>query len=140
MTSDEPYPYLIHTNRELELMLAGKKPLAVFAHERVEGFKKSDALAGQDFERYVATGTISEHVRSFERQLPDGSPVSIDYYFYALPGEEWRVQAYCLLLDMLHKTGWCSHLEWVEGTLLGYTEEQNQYHLSRRYPERSSNH
>jgi hypothetical protein len=140
MAGDEPYPYLIHTNRELELMLAGTKPFAVFAYERVEGFEKSDALAEQDFDRYVTAGTISEHIRSFERQCSDGSPYNIDYYFYALNGEEWRVEAYCLLLEMLHRRGWCSHLEWLQGTLLGYTEEQNRYHLLRTYPEGSDNH
>lgn len=139
MIDNEPYPYLIHTNRELELMIAGKKPLAVFTHERVDGFEKSDALAEQDFSRLVANGTVSEHVRTFQSQRPDGSSVNIDHYFYTLKGEEWRVQAYCLLLNMLHNKGWCSHLEWLQGTLLGYTEEQNQYHLSRRF-QQSSNH
>ena len=140
MIDNEPYPYLIHTNRELELMIAGTKPLAVFAHERVDGFEKSDALAEQDFAPFVANGTLSEHVRTFQSQRPDGSSIDIDYYLYALKGEEWRVQAYCLLIDMLRNRGWCSHLEWLEGTLLGYTEEQNQYHLSRQFRQHSSNH
>lgn len=131
--NSEPYPYLVHTNRELELMIAGKKPLAVFAHEPAEGFEKSDALAGQDFDRYVKSGTIFEHVRTRQVEGPDRSIIRISYYFYTLKGEEWRVEAYCMLLDMLHNKGWCSHLEWLQGTLLGYTEDQNQYHLSRRF-------
>lgn len=113
-------------------MIAGKKPLAVFAHERTPGFEKFDALARQDFGSYVAKGMLSERSETRQSTLPDGSRVEIDYYFYTLPNEEWRVPAYCLLLDMLDKRGWCSHLEWFQGTLLGYTEEQNQYHLSRR--------
>lgn len=130
MAKREPYPYQIHTNRELELMLAGKKPLAVFAHERRDGFKKADALAGQDFAPYVARGMFSEHKRTLQSTLPDGTQIEVDYYFYTVSGEEWRVPAYCLLLDMLEKRGWCSHLEWLQGTLLGYTEEQNQFHQS----------
>src|SRR4051812_18258425 len=110
MNDDEQYPYLIHTNRELELMLAGKKPFAVFARQHVDGFEKSDALSDQDFDRYVANNTISEQTRTFDMQAQDGSPVKVDYYFYAMKGEEWRVEAYCLLLDLLHNRGWCSHL------------------------------
>lgn len=134
MKDSAPYPYPLHTNRELEMMLAGSKPFAVFAHERVEGFEKSDALANQDFETYIANGTISEYVRTFESSRPDGAPFDIDYYFYALDGEGWRVEAYCLLLEMLHQQNWCSQLEWLQGKLLGYTDEQNKYHLSRKYP------
>ena len=140
MTKRKPYPYQTHTNRELELMLAGKKPLAVFAHEHTDGFEKSCALAGQDFALYVANGILSEHSRTFESVLPNGSRAEIDYYFYALPGEEWRVPAYCLLLDMLEKRGWCSHLEWLQGTLLGYTDQQNRFHLSQLGVENSSDH
>ncbi|QKC82352.1 hypothetical protein [Mesorhizobium sp. NZP2077] len=132
--ANEPYPYLVHTNRELEMMLAGSKPFAVFAHERVDGFEKSDALANQDFATYVANGTVSEHIRSFTRRLPDGSPLDIDYYFYSRRGEEWRVEAFLLLLDLMGRGAWCSQLEWLEGKLLGYTDEQNLYHLSRTYP------
>ena len=94
------YPYPLHTNRELEMMLAGAKPFAVFAHERVEGFDKCDALAGQDFETHVARGTMSEHVRTVRHATGEAE---IDYYFYALPGEEWRVEAYLMLLELLHR-------------------------------------
>jgi hypothetical protein len=134
MNGKQPYPYTIHTNRELEMMLAGAKPLAVFGHERVVGFEKSDVLANQDFARYVADGTLSEHVRTVTRHLPDGTPFNIDWYFYALAGEEWRVEAYSLLLDLSGRGAWCAQLEWLEGKLLGYTDEQNLYHLLRTYP------
>jgi len=134
MNGKEPYPYTVHTNRELEMMLAGAKPFAMFAHERVGDFEKSDALANQDFARYVADGTLSEHVRTLTRHLPDGTPFNIDCYFYAIAGEEWRVEAYSLLLDLLGRGAWCPQLEWMQGKLLGYTDEQNLYHLSRMYP------
>ncbi|WP_018429539.1 hypothetical protein [Hoeflea sp. 108] len=126
------YPYPLHTNRELEMMLAGAKPFAVFAHERVEGFDKCDALAGQGFETHVARGTMSEHVRTVRHATGEAE---IDYYFYALPGEEWRVEAYLMLLELLHRGAWCRQLEWLEGRLLGYTDEQNEYHLARAYPD-----
>jgi hypothetical protein len=134
MTDMDTYPYPVHTNRELELMLAGRKPFAVFAHERVPGFGKADAIAGQDFAPHVAAGRLSEHLRTFSREHP-GSPLQIDYWFYAVPGEEWRVEAFCLIIGLLHRGAWCPQLEWLEGTLLGYTEEQDLFHLSQRYGE-----
>lgn len=137
MTKFDNYPYVIHTNRELELMLAGKKPLAVFAHERVDGFEKWDALADQDFDTHVAKGVFSENMRTFSCRTRDGFGFNIDYYFYTLPGEEWRVEAFCLLLKMRERRQWCAQLERLEGELLGYTDEQNDYHLSREYPEKS---
>lgn len=122
-----------HTNRELALMLAGDKPFAVFAHERVDGFEKADALAGQDFAPHVSGGTMTEHVRRFVRHRADGAPVDVDYYFYAMPGEDWRVDAYCLLLELLHRGEWSASLEWMEGRLLGYTNAQIARHIARNY-------
>ena len=132
---DRERPYVLHTNRELALMLAGKKPLAVFAHEKVDGFEKDDALANQDFAPHVAAGTFSEHVRTRTISLPSGVTVDIDYWFYTLKGEEWRVEAYWLLIDLLHHRGWCPQFEWLEGKLLGYTDQENIHHLLRTYPE-----
>lgn len=134
MNGKKPYPYLLHTNRELEMMLAGAKPLAMFAHERVDGFEKSDALANQDFATHVANGTLSEHLRTFEAKGPGGTRLNIDYYFYAREGEAWRVEAFSLLLELLYRGAWCPQLEWLSGKLLGYTDEQNRHHLSRTYP------
>lgn len=134
MNSKEPYPYPLHTNRELAMMLAGEKPFAMFAHERVDGDEKSDVLANQDFATHVANGTLSEHVRTFQAKGPNGTELDIDYYFYACLGEEWRVEAFCLLIELLHRGAWCPQLEWLQGKLLGYSDEQNRYHLSRTYP------
>ena len=131
---DRERPYVLHTNRELALMLAGKKPLAVFAHEKVDGFEKADALANQDFAPHVADGTLSEQVRTKKISLPSGVAVDIDYWFYTLKGEEWRVDAYWLLIEFLQNRGWCPQFEWLEGKLLGYTDQQNDYHLLRKYP------
>ncbi len=138
MNNGEEYPYPLHTNNELAMMLAGTKPFAAFAFERIEGWKKSDALAQQDFDTHVASGIISEHLRTYERIMADGTKFNVDYYFYALEGEEWRVEAYCLLLDMLHRFTWSPELEWLQGKLLGYTDEQNKYHLSRTFPDRQT--
>lgn len=133
MSSFDDYPYAIHTNRELEFMLSGIKPMAVFVHERVDGFSKSDALAGQDFSPYVAQGLISEHLEIVYATKPDGSRLQLDYYFYCLATEEWRIKAYLLMLETQRECGWSKQLEWQEGSLLGYSFEENRYHIQRRY-------
>ena len=127
-------PYVLHTNRELEMMLAGNKPLAVFAHEKVDGFEKSAALANQDFAPHVADGTLSEQVKTRTIFLPSGAPVDIDYWFYTLRGEEWRVEAYWLLVNFRNSRGWCPQFEWLEGKLLGYADQENIHHLLRTDP------
>ncbi|MDX8481184.1 hypothetical protein RFN28_22365 [Mesorhizobium sp. VK24D] len=128
-------PYVLHTNRELAMVLAGAKPLAVFAHERVDGFEKSDALANQDFAPHIADGTLSEHVKTITISLPSGAALDIDYWFYTLKGEEWRVEAYWLLIELLHRNAWSPQFEWLVGKLLGYTDQENILHLLKTYPE-----
>lgn len=136
MIDDEPYP--LHNGRELELMLAGDKPLAVFLHKRDVGLSKEDVLGGQDFATFVANGTLKESRLSLPLRSPEGASYVLDYWLYTLPDQEWRVEAYRLIIEILHrKRAWCSHLEWLEGTLLGYTEEQNRYHLGRQYSQGS---
>ena len=146
MSKFDAYPYPIHTNRELELMLRGDKPLAVFQHERREGRTKpasrSALLSGQNFQIHVDSGAITEHFRTYpDCQIGDRT-VSVDYWLYTLPGEEWRAYAYSMLLDILHEAirnekgaSWSSDLEWLQGQLLGYTDEQNHYHISQDYPD-----
>jgi len=126
MNRKEPYPYPLHTNRELAMMLAAEKPFAMFAHERVDGCEKADALANQDFATHVAKGTLSEHVRTVQAKGPDGTVLDVDYYFYAREGEEWRVEAFSLLIELLHRGAWCPQLEWLQGKLLGYSDQQNR--------------
>ena len=123
-------------------MLAGVKPLAMFLHERLEGLEKSDVMADQDFQSYVDSGAFTDHMRTYPHYIRGEFACDIDYWLYTLPGEEWRAEAYFLLLDImknasLAKTGgyWNSHLEWLQGQLLGYTEEQNRYHISQEYPD-----
>jgi hypothetical protein len=88
-------PYQVHTHRELALMLAGKKPLSAF----------SEAYPSLDEER--------------------GLPLGTRCVLYALPGEEWRIDAYLLLWKTAEKVGWGEGFERLEGSLLGYEDWQN---------------
>ncbi len=53
------------------------------------------------------------------------------YIYFALPGEEWRIQA---MIDLWARPGhWSRAKEREEGELLGYTPEQNDIWLSSYY-------
>ena len=121
-------PYEVHTNRELEMMLAGKKPLAWFYEEKT-------LLPNEDFIPEDAFGVYVKQkrfVRS-EMYLPGGYSqqlninVCIKHVAFALADEAWRISALFLLLEQQHKTKDYNSetLERMLGRLLGYTEEEN---------------
>lgn len=93
-----------HRGRELELMLAGTKPMARFVAE--PNYRPDDSA----FDRHIADGRLVRAV------IVEGA---IERRYYVLPGEEWRVRLaeaalkYDLTLSVedLHR---------LDGFLLGY--------------------
>ena len=129
-------PYMVHTNFELPLMLEGRKPLAVFG----DGYPSDwfdNHLA--PFEPFVAAGRIvrrivDEPMPHIKERRPDLD--GIRHVYFALPGEEWRIDAYLLLMDSC-KSGeaWTDVQERLQGSLLGYEDWQNDWwieHLARQ--------
>jgi hypothetical protein len=51
------------------------------------------------------------------------------HVFYARPTEAWRIDAYIAMMAAASKAGWSEGFERLEGTLLGYTEQQNDIHI-----------
>ena len=111
--------YQIHTNRELDLMIAKSKPMAVFYKNIKEEF---DIYGGQNFEELYKK-------YSFEKRVIRRN--NTEYTFFTLPKEQWRVEAYMLMLGVRDSLGNNRHTEWLEGRLLGYTEEQNKEFLEK---------
>lgn len=118
-------PYLVHTNRELGLMLAGKKPLACFAD-------------GED----CYPDVVSRYLRLFDRHVAAARFFRRDHYseagwgqchriFFALPNEEWRIDEMIELRLSIHP--WSADMERREGELLGYADWMNDYWLSHVY-------
>ncbi len=124
--SYDDLPYELHKGRELRLMLAGKKPMAVFTQDK--GMSLTSVLDGQHFTRYVRTGQLVH--RSCKHVPAPG--YSYTAVYYALPQEAWRIPAHELLLDELHKGRWSPALERLQGALLGYTDAENDIHLQRQ--------
>ncbi len=52
---------------------------------------------------------------------------------YALPHQEWRINAMALLMDSAAKCGWSEGFERVQGSLLGYEDWQNDIFIEKIY-------
>lgn len=115
-----------HTNRELELMLAGVKPFAAFLLDG--GLTEDEALSGQPFAANVAVGRIVRFEKETREIGMDGRPMR--RLLFALPGEEWLFERYIALMDSMIE-GWNYEKEREEGTLLGYTAAENDAHIAR---------
>jgi hypothetical protein len=122
-----------HEGRELELMLSGRKPLSMFVVD-AEGL-----FPEQDFDAHVATGALKKAVSEEPTSTPDGQTINIRRVMYAIPSEEWRIEAMRLVLDVYDSSGpgWRPDLERVIGTLLGYDREDIEEFI-RRIPPRST--
>lgn len=110
-----------HEGRELELMLAGEKPLAMFSDVVPSSFEWPDEL----FEPHVSSGDLIK--KEFLTETPDGKH-NIRYLYYALPDEVWRIEE-AHALSLIHFEKFCE--EAMEsciqmGHLLGYREEDIQ--------------
>jgi hypothetical protein len=137
-TGFDDVPYMMHTSFELPLMLEGRKPLAVFG----EGYPSDwldDYLAS--FEQFVQAGRIVRRIIDtpmphIKERRPDLD--GIRNVYFALPGEEWRIDAYLLLMETHHKSdvAWNDSQERFQGSLLGYEDWQNDWWIEQRVKRR----
>jgi len=108
-----------HNGRELELMLQGDKPMALFQAE--PGMDTED-IGDADFEPFVKDGRIL-------RFTTIDSGTSVEERRYCLPTEEWRCKL-SLLISLMCRSGEAfdvftsNDLARLEGTLLGYSKEE----------------
>ena len=123
-------PYLVHTGFELPLMLEGRKPMAVFSDVSSADWLEEIMTL---FAPHVREGGLCLRVSDAPaRHPPPSGPMSqviIRHVFYALPGEEWRIDAY---LDLWRDGGWSDAHERREGELLGYENWQNDWWIQQR--------
>ncbi|NJM43236.1 MAG: hypothetical protein HC858_03220 [Brachymonas sp.] len=126
---EDDLPYKSHTNRELLLMLRNEKPMSVFSGTYPWQSQVLIQMC-EKFEPYVKQGrfVMREHL---EINAQD-ERLSVKRIFFALPIEAWRIDAYMLMWKTAKISGWNDTLELIEGSLLGYTDEQNQIHLLRK--------
>ncbi len=130
--SREALGYELHTNRELGLMLRRQKPLAIFSD--VEGtFPEVVLRYLRMFDRHVLAGEFvkAEHRHRFNLR---GELRVILMILYALADEAWRIDE----MIELHEQPSIRTAEDERrfGTLLGYTDEQNDIWIARHYAKR----
>lgn len=113
-----------HELRELELMLAGEKPAAMFG----EAIQFRDILPEDDFAPHVAAGRIIKREYYWDDLVNGHSFVDI---YYALPGEEWRIDALheLNLVTRNRLRSWTEEDEFATGRLLGYSDADIQTFL-----------
>ncbi len=123
----EPPPEIgPHEGRELELMLAGEKPLAFFSEPTRSTYELPDA----EFEPYVQSGQIIK--RDFVRTVKIAdSDEEIRYLYFALPAEAWRIdKAIPLTVSSYWDNPDFDHQDTELGRLLGYSEDEISAFLS----------
>jgi hypothetical protein len=124
--------YEIHTNRELGMMLRGVKPLAEFA-DAYGRFPDAVVRYLQMFDRHVVLGRF---VRRDYVDLKHSTAIHV--ILFATPAEEWRIDA---MLDLRQHLGdWNIERERTQGTLLGYTDRQNDAWIAHVKATRNGEH
>ena len=122
-----------HTGPELELMLAGVKPMAMF-YAAADELPHEEFVPEEAFAPYVSAKLMSRRATQVSTVTPGGAPTILSYVFFALVGEEWRMPAMELLVRALHTGGgWNETCQRVEGALLGYTQEEIDEYCRARF-------
>jgi hypothetical protein len=129
-------PYKIHTGRELALMLEGTKPLAWFSGQHPPA-SDVEEIPERLFDPFVEKGRFvkREYVMTAAYSGPALQTRGLRrrIVMYALPHQEWRINAMTLLIDSAAKCGWSEGFERVQGSLLGYEDWQNDIFIEKIY-------
>lgn len=105
-----------HEGRELELMLAGRKPLAMF----YDAVPPTVDLPEADFAPHVAAGRIVMREEIYKSARTGNAT---RYLYYALPQEAWRIDALHSMQSGFYAGRPATDEDDTEiGRLLGYSE------------------
>jgi hypothetical protein len=124
-----------HTGRELQLMLSGRKPLAVFYAELSE-LPDDRLIPETEFAPHVASGAFVRGESEFNggASATLGRIARIRYVFFALHAEQWRIPAFELLLRIRHEQRLHNEaMERYECALLGYTDAETDAWCDRQF-------
>ena len=125
--SDMPPEIGPHEGRELEMMLAGEKPLAMFSDVVPPSFDWDE----DQFQLYVDQGRLLKHEQTLQYSTP--SKHQQRFVYFALPNERWRIDRMSEinqhLSDVAHATN--QQIEAEIGQLLGYSEREIDVYITR---------
>lgn len=109
-----------HEGRELELMLAGVKPMAMF----YDAVPATVDLPEADFAPHVAAGRIAMREEIYQSARTGHAT---RYLYYALPNEIWRIDALHSMQSNFYAGRPATDEDDIEiGRLLGYSEADIQ--------------
>ena len=118
-----------HQGKELGLMLAGKKKLAVFGDIIPDDGEINETIIP---ENAFAPHVFSEQIIRIEKIISYGDQKHKAVCF-TLPGEEWRAHFYLWyqerLFSKMHK--YAPSDEFILGALLGYKDEDIRDYLTK---------
>jgi hypothetical protein len=117
-------PFRVHTNRELILMLENKKPFSVFVG-RIPPDTSFEEIPEHLFDPHVASGAFCKQELREECPDPVHDVQGHRIVLYARAEERWRIRAYSMVRHLGNRIGWSEPLTRLEGTLLGYSDWQN---------------
>lgn len=125
-----------HEDRELALMLAGKKPLAMFVEiSPIE----TGLIPEAKFAPFVEAGRlVMREVFEPTSSVP-GHPEKLFMrrVLYAQPEEVWRINAMILVCEVVSTLKrWDEGLERVTGKLLGYSDQEIDTFIEKVIPKR----
>ena len=115
-----------HTNRELELMLAGKKPLAIF-YDEISVLPHEEIIPEERFRPHVEAGLFVRGEKTFKGAFHPGlgRDAQIKYVLFARASEAWRIPAFILVHGVsMNASRHTEEVERIESALLGYTKEE----------------
>jgi hypothetical protein len=120
----------LHTNRELEFMLARGKPLAHFS-ESYPPEPDEEIVPNDAFAPHVLSGLFVQRLY-VELIAPDPKFPEIQGIYHALyarADEAWRIDAYIAMKMEVEKVGWSERFERLQGSLLGYSDHENDMNI-----------
>ena len=118
-----------HQGKELELMLAGKKPFAFFYDVVPASGKISDEIIPENvFAPHVKSGAIKRFVEDIKSKND-----VVRYVCFTLPDEEWRAQfLFWYKKELVSQSLSYGHShEYIIGNLLGYERKDVEDYLNR---------
>lgn len=121
-----------HEERELELMLSGKKKLALFHDVLIEGQEiMEEIIPEKAFAPYVQNRKI---IRTHADIKNAKNGDIFHFVFFCLPGEEWRAHTVIWLKKQVleEQKPFNEHDDVIIGRLLGYEEDDIRAFLLHR--------
>lgn len=115
-----------HVGRELDMILAGEKPLAMF-YCNADSAPDERVIPERKFEKYVKRGDVVKQDLLLECAIDPRTKkqVWIRYVLYASSSEQWRIEAMRLALETMRKMGRADEgLDRIIASLLGHSPEE----------------